>query len=508
MTLTPLLSISSDANRMARSLLDAAVVKHRTGDLDGAAEDYRQVLVIAPNNADAFHLLGLVLYQRGVYDGAADLIERAMSLNPRPAEYAYNLGKVRAAQEHWVASAAANRTALALKPDYADAHCNLGVALIWMGRASAAENSLRAALARDVNHAAAWSALGLALRHQCRDAEAEAAWEKAIALQPDLAEAQFNLATSRLAAKDFARGWPAFASRALADPASYNAPSLHQPPWRGEALGGKSILVWGEQGLGDQILFAGLIPDLLAQEAKVTLACEPRLVSMFTRSFPTIAVRSRALPIDDIMTDFHAPLGSLGEFLRRDAASFPAHTGYLRADPARVDELRQRYRAHAHGNPIVGISWRSARRRSGVFKSTDLSQEWAPVLRTPGVTFVNLQYGAVESALAQASVTHGATIESDPALDAMTDVDGWAAHVSAVDLVISVSNTAVHVAGATNTPVWTLSPAGAGRLWYWFDGQDHSLWYPSMRLYHQSSPGDWSGVMSRVAQDLAARRTA
>ena len=506
MTLTPKLSSSSGSHRIARSLLEAAVAKHRAGDLDGAAADYRQVLVVAPDNADAFHLLGLVFHQRGAHDDAAALIERAMTLRPRAAEYAYNLGKVRAAQDRWVDAAAANRAALALKPDYADAHGNLGVALIWLGRPATAEESLRAALAHDSKPAASWSALGLALRHQGRDAEAAVAWEKAIALRPDLAEAQFNLATARLAAMDFARGWPAFEWRAQADAASFDAPSLQQPRWRGEALTGKSILVWGEQGLGDQILFAGLIPDLLARGAKVVLACEPRLVPLFGRSFSGVTVRSRTGPLRDVATDFQIPLGSLGQYLRPDLARFPTHTGYLRADPDRVGALRARYQQLSQGGPVVGVAWRSARRRSGAFKSTDLAQDWGPILEIQGVTFVNLQYGAVDSALAQAAACHGVTIYKDPTVDPMTDVDGWAAQMAATDLVISVSNTAVHLAGAANKPVWTLSPTGAGRLWYWFDGLGHSPWYPSMRLYPQPAPGDWGGLMAGVAKDLAGWR--
>ena len=495
---------SPEAQRIARSLFNAARAKYDARDLDGAADDCRQVLVITPESAGAFHLLGLVHHAQGRHGEGADLIERAMAHNPRVAEYAIDLARVRGAQERWVESAAAASIATSLEPQSAVAYCSLGTALMWQGRSVQAEEFIRKAIACDGDYAPAWTALGQVLYHQGRDGEADSAWRKAIAKNPDAAEAHFYLAASRLAVDDFAEGWPEFEWRAKADPAGVNAPALSAPRWQGEPLTGKSILVWGEQGLGEQIMFSSLIPNLAALGAQIILACERRLVPLFARSFEGVRVVAREAPIANLQADFQIPMGSLAQYFRDDVVKFPAHKGYLRIDPGLAVELRARYRRLAGTTRLVGIVWHSTRRRGGAFKSTDLSEDWGPVLQTPGVTFFSLQHGPIFNAIGRAHITHGAIIHHDPAIDPAKDVDGWAAQISAMDTVVSVSSTAAHLAGALNVPCRMLAAAGAGRLWYWGAGRSHTPWYPSVRLYPQSKSGDWSGAMAAVAGDLTS----
>jgi tetratricopeptide (TPR) repeat protein len=459
-------NVSPEAQRIARSLFNAARGKYDAGDLDGAADDCRQMLVITPANAGAFHLLGLVHHAKGRHSEGADLIERAMAHNPRAGDYAIDLARVRGAQERWVESAAAARIATSLEPHSAAAHCALGIALMWQGRAAQAEELIRKAIACDGNYAPAWTALGQVLHHQSRDGEAESAWQKAIDKDPDAAEAHLYLAESRLAVNDFTGGWAQFAWRAKANPASFNAPTLSAPQWNGEPLAGKSLLVWSEQGLGEQILFASLIPDVVAQGADVILACERRLIPLFSRSFEGVRIVAREAPIANLRADFQTPIGDLAQHFRKDVTDFPRHKGYLRGDPALAVELRARYRRLAGTTRLVGIVWHSTRRQGGAFKSTDLAADWGPILQRPGVTFFSLQHGPAFSAIGRAHITHGAYIQHDPAIDPLKDVDGWAAQISAMDEVVSVSSTAAHLAGAFNVPCRLLAPAGAGSVWY------------------------------------------
>jgi len=476
------------------SLLQTAVEKHRAGDLAEAEKIYRQVLEGDANNADALHLLGLVLHQHGDQDAAGENIERAIRLRPKQAEFYCKLGKVRAAQEHWSDAVSANKKAIESKPDYAAAHCNLGVALLWQGRPAAAEETLRESLKCDD-----------------KSAQANEAWEKAIILQPNFAEAHYNLAASKLVEMDFARGWQEFAWRGRADPQSFSPDAdgypFSLPRWNGEALSGKSIFLWGEQGLGDQVLFSGLLPQLEASGARILVEVEPRLKDLYERSFPGMDVFARDRPLSDALSaavfDVQCPLGDLGQFLRPSPDSFPVHSGYLKAEPDRVAGLKSKYAKLGTGKPVVGISWRSPRKRFGALKSTDLAESWSEVLAVPDVTFVSLQYGPVTEALARAEQRHGVKVHHDPDIDATRDIDGLAAQIAAMDLVVSVSNTTVHLAGALGVPVWTVAPSGAGRLWYWFKGLETSPWYPSMRLFQQDKPGDWGPVLSQVATALA-----
>jgi tetratricopeptide (TPR) repeat protein len=492
----------------ARALLEAGVALHRAGDLDAAQAKYAAVLRLAPEDADALHLSGLIAHQRGDQLAAWDLVQRARTMRPRSADIAYNLGRVALALQDWPAAVEANRAALARAPKMSAAACNLGIALVHTGDAVAGEASIRRALAAEPDNAASWSALGLALHDQAKDDAARAAWTEAHRRNPALAEAAFNLACCDLRAGDLAAGWARFGARAGADPASFaNGGTMppHIPLWRGEDLAGKTLLIWGEQGLGDQILFAGFLPSLAAR--KIVLACAPRLVPLFARAFPHVAVlpQDDALPagLEGRQIDVQVPLADLGRHVWPARLPPTPRPAFLQADPERTAVLRRRYRDWAGHGLLVGLSWHSRRATAGPRKSLPLAAR-APILRVPGVAFVSLQYGETEADLAAAGQS-GVAVHADPEVDATHDLPGLAAQIAAVDLVITVSNTTAHLAGALGGPVWTLAPVGGGSLWYWFRGHDpwqQSPWYPAMRVYHQPHPGAWEPLLHRVKNDL------
>ena len=207
-------------------------------------------------------------------------------------------------------------------------------------------------------------------------------------------------------------------------------------------------------------------------------------------------------PLTEAKINVQCPLGDIGGFLRPDLSAFRPHNGYIKCHLDHAEAFKERYRNLGVGGPVVGLSWRSPRKRFGALKSTDLSEDWGSILSVPGLTFISLQYGPVEDVLAKASERYGVKIYNDPDVDASNDIDALSAQISAMDLVISVSNTTVHLAGSQGIPVWNLIPLAAGRFWYWFDGLTHSPWYPSMRLYQQQLPGNWEGVTDLISKDL------
>jgi len=201
-----------------------------------------------------------------------------------------------------------------------------------------------------------------------------------------------------------------------------------------------------------------------------------------------------------VIADFQASLSQLGLYLRPTAASFPKPHKYLEADAAQVAEFRQRYKQDSTDR-IVGIAWHSANPQAGAEKSTPLTA-WADILRTPGYRFVSLQYGEHAQAHKHLRAATGLALIVDKTVDAKNDLARFAAQVAAMDLVISVSNTTVHFAGALGVPVWTLVPASVGRIWYWFLDRADSPWYQSMRLLRQERDVDWSPVLHAAAESL------
>jgi len=357
--------------------------------------------------------------------------------------------------------------AVALEPDFAEAHTNLGTAQ---------------------------SALGLF-------ADAEASHRKAIEIKADMAEAHYNLGLVLLLMGNMKEGWTEFEWRWRVK-SGEQMRAFPQAPWQGEDVQGKKILVLAEQGVGDEIMFAGQVPDLLERGANVILESEPRLVPLFGRSFPAVqCIPKSDPPNEQAMSpgiDFQIAGGSLGFHLRPDVGSYPGRPSYLLADAEWRDALRQRY-LNGGDDLLVGISWVSRNLEIGEAKSMLLG-DWRPVVDIPGVTFVDLQYGDTAKERAAFENDTNMHIIHDDAIDQMADLDAFAAQVAAMDLVISVSNTSVHFAGALGVPAWVL--LNTSPLSTWLAEGSTSHLYPGHTLLRQKSRGNWADVIAGVGLKL------
>ena len=264
------------------------------------------------------------------------------------------------------------------------------------------------------------------------------------------------------------------------------------------------MLVWGEQGIGDEVHFAAMVPDLIDAGARVVLECERRLAPLFGRSFPeAMCVALENPPAAETMgndIDFQVPSGNLGAWLRPDLDSFPDRESYLVADENRVAELKDRYR-DGTGDRLVGIAWISKNPEIGKDKSMALA-DWRPLTEIGGIRFVDLQYGDTADERARFERQTGTPIIHDDAIDQMADLDAFAAQVAAMDLVISVSNTTVHLSGALGVPTWVL--LNTLPLCVWMAKGEDSPWYPSLRLFRQTKAGEWADVIGRVESELKA----
>lgn len=519
--------------RHVEALLGLGVLAGRTGDYGRAATLLRQAIALQQHAPLSHYNLGFVLMRQGDLVGAAAAYERALQLDPSFTEAYQNLGVVRQEQGLWEAAEAAYRTVLRLQPDYVAAYNNLGTVLKARGDLDAARAAYATAIRLRPDFAEAYNNMGLLWQEQHNLCAARTAYETAIRLKPQYAEAHHNLgavfqelgdldaalaayetalhydphlARARwnralvwLAQGNLVQGWPAYEWRLQTLPQPQGFP---QPRWDGAALHGRTILVWAEQGVGDEILFASCVVDLVAQASHVVLACDPRLASLFGRTFPTATVCGTAR--DDLSwlaqappSDVYVPMGSLPLYLRPTLASFPAHRGYLVPDATLLGQYRQRLAALGTGLK-VGIAWRSlaARRHDPAY--TTLTQ-WRALLAVPGVHFVNLQYDQAEAEVAAAEASLGVRIHGWDDLDLFNDFDGVAALIAALDLIIGPETTVTALAGALGRPVWRLTGAAGG----WTSlGTHASPWFPSMRVWRQRQYGRWDEPLAQMAQKL------
>jgi tetratricopeptide repeat protein len=260
--------------------------------------------------------------------------------------------------------------------------------------------------------------------------------------------------------------------------------------------------------LGDEILFASCYEDLLRLPGQCVLACDPRLVPLFRRSFPATTVigfqrrKDRQPVTPDQPVDWQIPAGSLPRMFRRRTEDFPSRRRFLAADPALV--LRWRERLSGLGRSLkVGISWRAGGLMAEQRKRTTRLDQWQPLLNTPGVSWINLQYGDTGGERDWAQTTLGITIHDWPEGDPLVDVDSFSARIAALDLVICIDNSTAHLGGALGAETWVLLPLIPD--WRWGREGERSLWYSSLRLVRQTVAGQWEPLFVRLAGELRAR---
>lgn len=478
------------------------------GDDHGADAALSAALRLDPQHADALFLLAHLARRAGRLGPAHAMLARAIAAAPDRADYHSQRGQWLTQDGRHAEACAAHATACALAPERAALHFNRGNALCEAGDVLAAVAAFEQAARCDPLFAAAHVNRGEVLRDLGRYDEAVAAFDCALDAAaagdagPVAAAAQTNKALTLLAMERFVEGWAAYRRRFDHQALAGLRRQLDVPEWRGDPIADKVLLLWTDQGLGDEILYSAMVPEAARRARRCILECSPRLVTLFARSFPGVEVRPRPAemrsPVAGPPPDVQASVPDLGGILRTSLDQFPRHRGYLRADPHAVSALRRRYAAAARGRPVVGVSWHSASATMGAFKSMP-APFWRAILERDDALFVSLQYADT----ARGEDPFAGRVLRDDSVDPLSDLDRFAAQVAAMDLVVSVSNTTVHVAGALGVPVWTLVPKGRGALWYFHRGTA-TPWYPSMTLWRQATPGDWPSVAAAVAAALAA----
>ena len=506
-----------------------------SGKPEKAIRYLQKGLATAPGSPPLNDLLGTALVQSGRHAEAVNAHRKALGSSPDDPGFLNNMGNALRQLGRMEEARDAYQKSLKRRPDNPDSLCNLGLVLIDLDNHKQAEDAFRQALDHAPDLSAAHVNLAYVLIEQRRYDDAVDCCRRALELEPTLVDALNNLARACMGLGDHRQAAEASETAVALDPNHVGALQamgiqhfLHgrwsqawacyetrwqieaarnrrfpQPMWRGEPIVGKTLLVWGEQGVGDEIMFTSMIPDLVEQGVNVILELDARLLVLYRRSFPHLHCVARENPpapaILEAGIDFQAPCGSLGRWLRPDEASFSGRASFLKADMAQAEILRRRYREGAHSH-VVGVSWRSFNRDIGDDKSMDVTN-LGPLAEIPGVRLVDLQYGDTAADRAVFEKALGVKMLRDPEIDPLQDLDGFAAHVSAMDLVVSISNTTAHMAGALGVPAWVMVPVTP--LWRWMMDREDSPWYPSLRLFRQAVPGNWREVIERVSGELA-----
>ncbi|CAN7522693.1 tetratricopeptide repeat protein [Phenylobacterium sp. LjRoot219] len=506
------LDLGARASLAAKPLRLKAARLEREGDLAGAFDAYQEALALAPQDPEVLTAVAELASQLDMLDHAVRLWGHLSLVDPSGC--ATLLGHARALVDaaRFAEAIEVLKAALAIHPQEPRLWTTLGLALTYAGRAADALTFFDEAIRLDPKLPGPLYNRGLALCDLSRLREAEDDFQAACKLTRKASERatiEFSLATLVLARGDLAAGWALYERRLSPDwPKSVAFQGLGRRLAPADSLSGRSILVLAEQGVGDEIMFANTLPDLideLGPDGRLILAVEARLVELVQRSFPAAEVCAHATPRAGKRplrqtkapvkgrVDLWTPLASLAQRYRRAVTDFP-RAPYLRPDPARVAH----WKAWLGDRPAVGLTWRRGKTSAESQRRAPALQDWAELLRTPGVQFVNIQYGDSAADLAALAQLSGVELRQPPQLNIKDDLDDLAALCSALDAVVAIQNATSVLAGACGAPVVFVSGPGS-----WAElGEARPPWFADARLCATDSFGDWRPALGAAAAEM------
>jgi hypothetical protein len=373
----------------------------------------------------------------------------------------------------------------------ANALIDQGNALREQNRPWEALNCYGQAFLINPDHFSAWNNYGNVLRELGQPRRAIPFLQHAMAIDPSNTTAPFNLAVAHLLAGDYRQGWPAYESRWNFEHLAGTLPKFDRPRWQGEDIKGKTLLLIGEQGLGDSLQFARYALAVSNMGTDVALVVPQGLVTLLRNPQ---ALRYTLAPGDALPEfDYWAPLMSLPGIFGQTLDNFQQVLHYVSSRPDKREEWRKRL--GTKNRLRIGISW-SGRRDTWInrHKSVPVEHIADLIRRHPNHQWVNLQVEALEDEMAFLADTG---LESYPGT--IQDMSDTAALLDMLDLVISVDSSVTHLAGAMGRPCWVMLNNYAVD-WRWLLDRDDSPWYPSARLFRQPAMGEWRPVIDQISR--------
>ena len=468
----------------AQAFFNWGVALHEHKDLEQALIKYNTAIRLDPHFAMVYNNRGNLLQEMGDYEAALQSLTKALELNPQFVEAQYNRGALHQGLENFELARADYDAVLSKAPTLVQAVFNRGSVFEQL---------------------------------KCFEL-AQADFSRSIELSPEFANAHFNLSLLLLRTEQFEQGWAEFEWRWKSDDFKGQYLNASQPQWH-RGLDARTIFVWNEQGVGDDVFFLPWLTQFVSaiqannsQPVTVVTRVDARLVQLFKRSLPMFEfVDRQSAPAPDRF-DAHLAMGSLPLALTvLNSGTKVSHQAldstqsleqgnrnpYLQADKFRANQLREQL--VKPGEVLIGISWRSKNVKTGASRSIDL-RHLVSAINRPSVKLVNLQYGEVQAELAAVSQSGVGVVHQVPGVDVMQDLDTLASLISACDLVVSADNTTVHLSGALGVKTLVMLPYTAD--WRWGEGHSQPKWYRSVELFRQTSRGEWGEVLERVANRI------
>ena len=540
--------------KIVANAIQQSVALHQQGNISAALEITKQTLARAPNNITLLNNAGAFTAMLGDFEQSKIHLSKSLKIKPQDINTLNNLSNVLAELKQYDQASDIYRQILKLDSNDAVAHSNFANALQKKGSHQEAEKHYLIAIQLDPNNVVTCSNLGALYREQKHFDKAKEFYQKALKLNPnfaeahnnyglllqslkqfnkskehyqaalsvnpDYADAEWNLSLLQLGLSLFNQGFKSYESRHHPNKTDKELmgvvePITPTPQYQtnnpNQDLVGKHLLIYPEQGVGDEVMFASVLPDLadvVAQNpnTQITLACDSRLVELFSRSFGFLNV----IPKDadnrhqelNSKIDCWLFIGSLPKLYRNNIKDFDKHQPYLKVDDTLLIKWQGRFKQLPH-KLNIGISWAGGAKAEHKRDRSLILEKMFPILTkaNQNANIINLQYGNHKKEIQTFKDQTGIIIHDWEDADPLKDLDNFAAQIKALDLVISIDNSTVHFAGALGTKTYVMLPFNQD--WRWAEDRNDSYWYPNiMTLFRQSQDGEWDEVIQNVANAL------
>ena len=460
-----------------------------------------------PDDLDVLRLVANAYTKLGQFPLAIRFLKRVINLDPKDFETWLNLTSAAACSQQNTEALYFATQAISIRPTDPRAHLNLGGALSSAGRLEDALYCFETVLKLDPGSVAALSNCALIFDKRGDHDTALSYLNRCNTLvtsgskQED--ELFYKMSYPHLSKGNLKQGWAMYEYGFKPNNVLSRGPKriFSAPKWNGQPIHGQKLLVWREQGLGDELMFFHTLPEVFTQCNDVIIECESRLVSLFERSFPNCLVRAQdfstltgASPHNDF--DYHIPVGSLLQLFRNDISNFSRNKPYLKPAPDQVMNFSERLSTFKN-KKLVGICWRSG--SVSVERNIHYAplSSWKPIFDIENVVFVNLQYGDCRSEIEEAKKALDIDIINWPDLDLRNDLEGVAALIANMDCVVSVGTAVAQMAGALGIPLKLL----VSRDWVLL-GQNQYPWFGNTELFASDILQPVEPLIPQVANQL------
>ena len=444
--------------------LGEAIELAKSGKYQESLRICKKIAPFNSNNAVYFNVMGIVCRRLGLFDEAVINSRRALEIDKKLVAAKMNIANIDFDRGNFKKAIGFLEEIIRENPSYHEAMANL--ALVYKN-AGKVRSSLK--IHKELKNRGSWNK-----------------------------KARFNYGATLITMGEFKEGWKYYEYRWKVLPLNrVTWPFQDKPVWKGEK--GKHVALWKEQGIGDDIIFLSLVPEVKEMCGNISVYVDTRLQALCSRLMPDINFVKDITELQEVECDYHLPLGSLPGLIRNDITDFDRTVkGYLKADPQRVEAIRKELKLE--GKTVIGLSWKSLKTLNQEKKSVQL-RDLERIFSGLDVVLVNLQYGDVADEINEFKEETGIEVLQCSSVDNREDLDGLAALIEACDLVVSTSNVTIHMAGALAKETWVLLPYVRVNFW-WLLERTESVWYPSLTLYRQPNLNDWDSVFVSIRTEL------